>query len=258
MLRHPARIGGVAQNFGDGARRPIAKVPPHRLLAVQPRVVRRGVGDALVGERAGDRPIGAARKAHIVDTPHDVCRLLVDDCRALLVRSRLVAVGVRPVGVLALLPVGFQNGADLLGSIRRVPLVEHVHDGHHIHARARSVRRVHVVRKGDKADAVGGEDIVDILPHLNVISAEARKIFYNDGIDLALFGIVQKPFDGGALEVGARPAVVDILVHDGAAVFLGILFEHYALVFDGHTLARLLVVARKAHVKSRSIQLFLL
>lgn len=55
MLRHPARVGGIAQNFGDGARRPIAKVAPHRLLAVQPRVVRRGVRDAFVGERAGDR-----------------------------------------------------------------------------------------------------------------------------------------------------------------------------------------------------------
>ena len=107
MLRHPAGVGGIAQNFGNGARRPIAQVPPHRLFAVQPRVVCRGVGDALVGERARDRPIGAARKAHIVDTPHDVCRLLVDDCRALFVRSRLVAVGVRPVGVLALFPVGF-------------------------------------------------------------------------------------------------------------------------------------------------------
>ena len=139
-----------------------------------------------------------------------------------------------------------------------MPFVEHVHDGHHIHSRAAALGGVHVVCKRYKTYAVGGEDIVDILPHLNVISAETGEVFDDDGVDLALFGIVQKPFDSGAVEVGTRPSVVDILVHDGAAVFLGILFEDDALIFDGHTLARLLVVARKTHVKSRSIQLFLL
>ena len=197
-------------------------------------------------------------QTHIVNAADCFCRFLIDDCRTVFVRARFIAVGICPVGVPARLPFGFQYGAYLFGCIRRVPLVKHVHDGHHIHARTAAVCRIHVVRKGDKAYAVGREDIVDVLPDLNVVASEPRQVFHDDGIYLTVFGIFQQAFNPGALEVGARPAVVDVFVYDGAAVFCREFAQDHALVFYRQRLACFFVVARKPEIKPCSIQLFLL
>ena len=219
VLRQRAGISLVFEDARNRFCRPGGAVAPFRLFPVQPRIVRRGIRNALVGESPRDRPHGSAFQPHIVNAPHDPCRLLVDDRRAVFVRAHPVTVGVRPVCVPARLPFGFEYGADFFGRIRRVPLVEHIHNGHHIHARARAVGSVYIVRKRDKADAVSGENVVDILPDLNVISSEARQVFYDNGIDFSVLGVVQKPFYARAFEVRSRPAVVDVFVYDGAAVF---------------------------------------
>ena len=71
-----------------------------------------------------------------------------------------------------------------------MPFVEHVHNGHHIHACAAAVGGIYIVAQGNKADAVRGENIVDILPDLYVISSEPRKIFDDDRIQIAVFRVV--------------------------------------------------------------------
>ena len=139
-----------------------------------------------------------------------------------------------------------------------MPFVEHVHNGHHIHARAAPVRRVHVVVQRDKADAVSGENVIDVLSDLNIGAAESRQIFDDDGVDLSVLGVVQKSFHGGALEICPRPAVAYVFVDDRAAVIRDIFAQNDALIVYRHRFARLFVVPRQAHVESRFVQLFLL
>ena len=252
MLCQRADIGRIAEDAHDRLGRPVGRTAAVRFFAVQPREVGRGVGDALIGQPPRDRAGGISLQAHVIDAPHDARRLPVDDRRTFFVRARFVAVGIGPVGVLARAPVALQHRADLLGGIRCVPFIEHVHDGHHVHARPRPVRGVHVVRKSDKANAVGGKDIVDILPDADIVAPEAGQVFDDDRVDLSLFGVLQKARNARAFEVGARPAVVRILARDRAAIIRDILQKHRALIFNGHRLARLLVVAREAHIDPRT------
>ena len=144
-----------------------------------------------------------------------------------------------------------------------MPFVEHVHDGHHVHTCAVSVRRVHVVRYGDKADTVSGKDIVDVLSDLDIVSAEivsaeTGQVFYHDGIDAARFCIVQQPPDFGPVKVRSRISVVHILIHQVPAPFRNVLMQDEPLVVDGERLSRALVVFGKSQIDPRMIQLSLL
>ena len=129
-----------------------------------------------------------------------------------------------------------------------MPLVEHVHYRHHIHCGTASVGGINIVVQGDKAYSVSGKNIIDILPDLNIIAPEARQILYDNSIDFARLRVLKHTLYIRAVEIGARPAVVDILVHNFTAKFRRIALQNYALVVYGHGFARLVVVARQPHI----------
>ena len=89
-----------------------------------------------------------------------------------------------------------------------MPLVEHVHNRHHIHSSAVAVQCVNVIVKGDKADIVGGKNVVDVLPDLNVVSSETAQVFYDNQIDYATLYIdlyeVEKETDTSEPGIGER------------------------------------------------------
>ena len=107
VLGERADIRSVFENIRNGLLRPVGRVLSVRLFSVQPRIVCRGIGDPFVGEFARDGSYGIALQTHIVNTADCFCRFLVNDCRAVFVRARFIAVGVFPVGVPARLPFGF-------------------------------------------------------------------------------------------------------------------------------------------------------
>ena len=71
-----------------------------------------------------------------------------------------------------------------------MPLIKNVHDRHHLHGVAITVGSVHVVLYSDKAYSECGEHIIDVLPDLNIVSSEARKVFHDYGVNNARLCVV--------------------------------------------------------------------
>ena len=127
-----------------------------------------------------------------------------------------------------------------------MPLVKHVHNGHHFHGAAVAVFRIHVVLYGNKPNTKRREHIVHILSDLDVVSAEAGKVFDNDSIYRARFGVVQKPLHFRSLESSTRHAVVYIFVVDLETVFLGIFPKYRPLMLYGYRFTLTFVLLGKS------------
>ena len=104
-----------------------------------------------------------------------------------------------------------------------MPFVEHVHNGHHFHSPAIAVFRIYVILYGNKSDTECRKNIIDVLPDLDIVPAEPRKVFDDYGIDDARFCIVQQSLDFRSVERRTRYAVVYVFAVNFKAVFLGIL-----------------------------------
>ena len=89
---------------------------------------------------------------------------------------------------------------DTLIFVVSINLYHNVHNGHHFHRAAVTVFRVYVVLYGDETYSEYRKDIIHVLPDFDVVPAEPRKVFDDDGIDDARFCVIQKPLHFGALE----------------------------------------------------------
>ena len=139
-----------------------------------------------------------------------------------------------------------------------MPFVEYIHDRCHIHSRIFGKSRIHIVAYGNEPDIVGREEVIRVLPHLNIVSAKPTEIFYNDDIDPAVLGILQQSLYTRAVEVGAAPAIVDILVYDLKTVLVSIFFENLLLILDGQGFSRPFVLLGQSVIKSCFFVLYLL
>ena len=66
-----------------------------------------------------------------------------------------------------------------------MPLIEQVDDRHHVQCGAAAVSRVHAVIDRNETDMVHREYVVDVAAHFDVITTEARKVFYHHRVDFA-------------------------------------------------------------------------
>ena len=131
-----------------------------------------------------------------------------------------------------------------------MPFVEYIHDRRHVHSRVFGNSRIHIVADGNEPDIVGREQIIRVLPHLNIVSAEAAEVFDDDHIDSAVLGILQQPLYAGTVEVGSAPAVVDILVNNLKSILMGILFKNLFLILDGQGFACPFVLLGQSVIKT--------
>ena len=131
-----------------------------------------------------------------------------------------------------------------------MPFVEYIHDRRHVHSRVFGNSRIHIVADGNEADIVGWEQIIRVLPHLNIVSAEAAEILDDDHIDSAVLGILQQSLYTGAVEVGSAPAVVDLLVNNLKSILMGILFKNLFLILDGQGFACPFVLLGQSVIKT--------
>ena len=107
-----------------------------------------------------------------------------------------------------------------------MPFIKNIYDRHHLHSIAVTVFCVHIVLYGDKPYPERREHIIHVLPDLDIVSAKAGKIFYDNGIDDSRFGVVQQPLPIRSVERRSRYAVVYVFVVDLETVFFGIFAEH--------------------------------
>ena len=127
-----------------------------------------------------------------------------------------------------------------------MPLVKHVHNGHHVHTRAVSVGGIYIVIDCNEAYAVGGEYVVEVLSDHNIISAEAGEIFYHNCVYPSSLGVVQQPLYFRSFKVSTRKAVVHVLVHKIPAAFGYILLQDEPLIIYRKRFASALVVFGKS------------
>ena len=131
-----------------------------------------------------------------------------------------------------------------------MPFVEHIHDRCHVHPRVFGNSRIHIVTDGNEADIVGWEQIIRVLPHLNIVSAKAAEILDDDHIDSAVLGILQQSLYTRTVEIGSTPAVVDILVDDLKSVLTGVFFEDLFLILNGQGFACPFVLLGQSVIKT--------
>ena len=120
-----------------------------------------------------------------------------------------ITVGSKGCAVLAGFAVCLDNRLNFLASICSVPLVEHIHYRQHIHSRSVFVGGINVIVQCNEADIVSWENVVDILPDLNVISSETAQVFNNNQIDFSRLCVLKQTCHGRSVE--ARAGIADTM-----------------------------------------------
>ena len=111
-------------------------------------------------------------RSHLENSSDDRCRRLVSYGKAFIARTFYISVRRVCRTIFSRFCVSLDYGANFFGRIRRMPFVEYVHNRHHIHPRAVRVRRIHIVRYGNKTNVIHRKDIIDVLSDKDIVSAE--------------------------------------------------------------------------------------
>ena len=96
----------------------------------------------------------------------------------------------------------------LLGKAAAVCLVHDVLDGDGNIITQRRVFTVQIIIDGDKPDAHIRENGFQILAGLDIFTAKAGQVFYNDAVDVAIGDILHHFLERRAVKVGAGVTVV--------------------------------------------------
>ena len=103
-----------------------------------------------------------------------------------------------------------QADTDFLGGIARIPLVEQVAD----RGKALSVPAlaVHAVVDGNEPHTECGEHTLKIVPHIDVVTAEAGKILDDNAIDFSCLKVGKHSLEGWAVKICAGITVICIML----------------------------------------------
>ncbi len=94
-----------------------------------------------------------------------------------------------------------------------MPLIKNIDYRHHIHSRAILISCVHIIIESDEADVVRWENIIHILPDLDIVSAETGEVFADYQIDLSVLRILQKLGDSRTVDVCSGIPVINININ---------------------------------------------
>ena len=81
---------------------------------------------------------------------------------------------------------------------------------------------VHTVIDGDKPDAVLGEKLVCVNPHLQIVAAQPGHILDHHGTDIPILDRLNHFGKAGAIEIRTRITVVHKVFGVGQPIILGI------------------------------------
>ena len=245
-----SEVGFVFEHFVDGGQIPrirIAGVCPARLLCL----ICGGGNHLSLGQHTGNFVVAVPMIcSQLEDFLHNRCGHIVDFEHMLVLFGFAVAVWCVCADELAVGCFGDECLPRLAGAISREEFVEHVLDRHHQIIVEVSVGGVHVIADGDEADAHAGEDFAHVAADLDVVASEAREIFYDDGVDHAVFCVLHHLLEAWAVEIRSREAVVTVIVVDDNSVIPAIIAEDFHLCFDGYAHAVLIVIIAQPAVAS--------
>ena len=144
------------------------------------------------------------------DVPHDICGIFIYD-QVIFVRFIFqIAVYGKCADVLAALALDLKLGADFHGNIPAVGFIYEILERNDKLVRGVfPAKAVVVVIDGDEPHAQKGKYLLDVFAGVQIISAKAGKIFYDDAVGAPRLYILQHLFEARTLKIGACEAVVD-------------------------------------------------
>ena len=77
-----------------------------------------------------------------------------------------------------------------------------------------ALQAVHIVIDSNETNSLCREKAFQVKAHINVIASKARKIFYDDTVNLSAFNVLDHTPKGRAVKICARKTVVGIVVND--------------------------------------------
>ena len=244
-------IGLVRQDVLDGGVRPMIRLLPGIVsvdvgkrpvpLVMEPA---RG-GDFFFGKDLDDLVGAITAGSQPENALHDPSGLLVHDQLVRVVGVFFVA--KRSVGaqVFAGAVLGLVGRFDLAAGVLGQPFIEQVFEGDKV---AQAPLCVLVVGDGYVADALFREHKFQIVVHHHMLTPEAGQVLRDDAVDPPRVHVGHHAPEAGPLEIRAAPAIVDVLVIDAEAVFLGIRLQNGALGLDGNAVAVVLIIHAQSHI----------
>ena len=79
-----------------------------------------------------------------------------------------------------------------------MPLVKNVHDRCHVQPAVFIVGGVNVIAHGNKTDIIRREDIIGVLPDLDIVPSEPGQILYDYNVDPSVFRVLEQPLNAGS------------------------------------------------------------
>ena len=230
-LDHVANVGFVAKHHLHGAFVP-QMVDAAGIAAALTLVVQfTGRLDALGVEGGGNFSECGAGGTHSEHTADQGGGFLVDDEMVLIQRVSLVAIGRIGSHVFPVLRTGFFDGFHLFAGITAVKLIKQVQKAHDI-GTAVIFHGVDAIVERDEAAPDGGEQIIGVLPKLDVVPAKPGEVFNKDDVDTSGFGVSDQPLDAGALEIGPTITVINIYVYLVPVLLPHISLKQQLLIFN--------------------------
>ena len=171
-------------------------------------------------------------RTHLKYSPHNACGRLVHHRQMVFIITLDITVRCKGCAIFSRFAVSFDNRLDFLACVCGVPLVEHIHYRQHIHSRSVFVGGIDIIVKGYEADIVGRENVVDILPDLNVVAPETAQVFNDNQIDFPRFCVLEQSLHGRSVKACARIPVINININEVPALFRNIFCEYQLLIFD--------------------------
>ena len=150
---------------------------------------------------------------------------------------------------------GFFDGFDLFAGVTAVKLVEQVQKAHDIGA-AVIFHGVDAVVERDEAATDGREQIIGILPKLDIVPAKPGEVFDQDHIDALGLGVSNQTLDAGTLEIRSTVAVINIHVDLVPALFPHIPLEQELLIFDADGFPVTLVIVAQSAIDADIVCFF--
>ena len=189
--------------------------------------------NALRGEIVGDGLLAVALHFQLKDGADYHSGILVNDELVLVGRVFQIAVTGKGTEKFSRLALDTELRPQLLGKAAAVRLVHDVLDGDRNIIAQRHVFTVQIVIDRDEPDAHIRENGFQILAGLDIFTAKARQVFYNDAVRLLFSDGIHNALKARPVIVGAGVTVIYLLPHHrDLRVPLHKLMDQLSLVVD--------------------------
>ena len=185
---------------------------------------------------------------HAENALNDRSNSLVDDQFVFIIVRSTVAVDHMTSNKFAISSLGLQIGTNLDGNIPAIRVVNQVFERKNdFVAYLLRLCRVVVVVDGNKTDAQGRKNLLDISAGINVVTTKTGKVFDNDAVDFSCFDLFHHSLKVRTVKISTCITIIaELLNQSDLRVSAHIIFNQLSLISD--TIAFFLLARRKVTI----------